>query len=473
MRNHIPLLLALCLPAFSSLATDAAPLDGGYAVVVSKATAADDAWKKAVDALVQKRAAKIIEYDGDVNSALPALKATFPRYACFVLRPEDAGREAVVAIHRLTRKLDDDPYTDCQWGIITGARPEDALRIASVKEPLVIRKAAAGTPIDLAPFDEGRWFSEGKAGEYCEKLAGGAPERKNGPADSTKALVDTLNELKPELFITSGHATERDWQPGYSYKNGAFLCKAGTLFGRDLEGKTYDVASPNPKVYLPAGNCLIGHVPGRDCMALAWLGSGGADQMAGYTVVTWYGAMGWGTKDYLFDLPGRYSLADAFFFANQSIVYQLETRFGQKPKADFDKWDMENDRALMGRMVQRLGYKGNEKEVKDHLGLLWDRDTVAFYGDPAWRAALAPRDPALTTELTEKDGTYRLLVKAAREAKPGKPLAMLLPRRVKNVEVVKGKEFEPLITDDFIMLMKAPAFPAGETEILFKAESIR
>ena len=480
MTEHAHLRIALPVIAFVLVASglgatdlSSPPARGDYAVVVSKQTHDDGAWRAVVDALTAKHQATVIVWDKELGASLAKLKELFPRYVCFVMRPEEAGRESVVAIHRLTRRLDDDPYTDCQWGIITGCRPEDALRIASVKEPLVIRKAAAGTAIDLTPFDEGRWFSEGKAGEYWEKLAGGAPVKKSGPADSTKGLVDTLNELKPDLFITSGHATERDWQPGYSYKNGQFLCKAGTLFGRDLEGKTYDVASPNPKVYLPAGNCLMGHITGRDCMALAWLGSGGANQMVGYTVVTWCGAMGWGTKDYLFDLPGRYSLADAFFFANQAIVFQLETRFGQKPRADFDKWDMEKDPALMGRMAQRLGYKGNEKDARDHLGMLWDRDTVAFYGDPAWRAALAPRDPALTTELRVKDGLYTFTVRAAREVKPGKPLAMRLPARVKNVELLKGQEFVPLITDDFIMLMKAPVLPAGETEIVFKANTER
>ena len=35
-----------------------------------------------------------------------------PRYACFVARPDEAGRQFVVAVHRMTRALDGDPYTD-------------------------------------------------------------------------------------------------------------------------------------------------------------------------------------------------------------------------------------------------------------------------------------------------------------------------------------------------------------------------
>lgn len=467
----------LCLWAGSAgevPAADAAlPLAGGYAVVVSTQTFQDAEWRKVVDALAQKHSAKVLRFDSKVNDSLPALKEQCPRYACFVLRPEEAGRDAVVAIHRLTRKLDDDPYTDVVWGIVTGYTAGDAMRIASTSKPLVLRKGAAGTGLDLNLFEEGRWYNEGVAGEYWEKLPGGRGEKKSGPADSTKALVDTLNEFQPDFFMTSGHATERDWQAGYSYRNGQFRCRDGKLFGMDLQKKEHPIASPNPKVFLGAGNCLIGHIPDKQCMALAWLGSGGATQFVGYTVATWYGAMGWGTKDYLFDLPGRYSLNEAFFFANQTIVRQLETRFAGKPRVELDRWDMERDRNLLGGYAAKLGYKGNEKEAKDHLGLLWDRDTVALYGDPAWEARLAPRELPLTTELRVSDGTYTFAIHAQRGAKPGKPLAMLLPQRVKNVELVKGTEYEPLITDDFIMLLKPGAFTEGrEAEVVFRAQPV-
>lgn len=449
------------------------PIDGGYAVVVSKATYESEEWKKVADALIEKYAGKLLVYDGDVKQSLPALKEFFPRYACFVARPEEAGRNFVVAIHRLTRQLDDDPYTDVVWGILTGYSPADALRIAQERKPLIIKKGSAGTGIDLNVFEEGRWFSEGSAGEFWQKEKGGTPEKKKGSADSTSALVSTLNDFQPDIFLTSGHATERDWQPGYSYKNGQFRCKDGKLVGLDLEGKPHLVNSANPKVYLGAGNCLIGNIPDKQCMALAWLGSGGANQMVGYTVVTWFGAQGWGTKDNLFDLPGRYTLSDAFFFANQNIVYQLESRFGDKKKFDFDKWDMERNPRLLDQYAQQLGYSGPDKNMKDHLGFLWDRDTVAFYGDPAWQARLAG-DPALTTDLQSVDGTFTLKIHATKDCKPGRPLAQLLPTRVKNIELVSGKEFEPLVTDNFIMLMKTPEFKAGQdASVVFKAQLVK
>ena len=59
-----------------------------------------------------------------------------------------------------------------------------------------------------------------------------------GPDDTTKALVDTLNVDQVQLFVTSGHATERDWQIGFRYRNGQFVSRDGALIGVDTEGKS-------------------------------------------------------------------------------------------------------------------------------------------------------------------------------------------------------------------------------------------
>ena len=36
-----------------------------------------------------------------------------------------------------------------------------------------------------------------------------------------------------------------------------------------------------PKIYLAAGNCLMGRIVDKQTMTLAWLGSAGVDQMIG------------------------------------------------------------------------------------------------------------------------------------------------------------------------------------------------
>ena len=55
-------------------------------------------------------------------------------------------------------------------------------------------------------------------------------EAMRSPAVPTAAIARTLNEDRPDLFITSGHATERDWQIGYAYRNGFFRCGEGALY---------------------------------------------------------------------------------------------------------------------------------------------------------------------------------------------------------------------------------------------------
>jgi len=475
IRRIHPSVLAVAILSFAASVFGATttPASGGYAVVVSQATRANADWAGVVDALVGKHHATVIVHKGRVAESLPALRRSFPRYVCFVARSTEAGRQFVVDVHRLTRQLDGDPYTDVLWGILTGYRAADALRIAQAPGPLVIRKGGAGTGLNLGLFDEGMWFSEGSAGVYCQKVAGGKPEKKKGPADSTKALVDFLNKGRPDLFLTSGHATEHDWQLGYSYKNGQFRCRDGKLFGRDLAGKEHPIDSPNPKVYLASGNCLIGHIRDGQSMALGWLSSGGANQMVAYTVSTWYGAMGWGTRDRLFDLPGRYSVTEAFYFTNQEIIHKLLKKFPKTANLGFGSFDMRRDRRLLGRYAARLGYRKSSKTMREHLGLLWDRDTVAFYGDPAWEARLVRRGSPLTSTLSHKDDTYTLSIRAASDCTPAKPLATLLPHRVKDVTVQAGSQFQPLIADNFLMLMKSGPFEAGKTyKVVFRAGRI-
>jgi len=135
----VPILFVALPLARAATADAAAPCD--YTVVVSKRTHENPDWKKVVEVLVKKHSekyhARVIEYAADVNESVEPLRKLFPRYAAFVVQPEDAGREFVVKVHRLTRKLDDDPYTDVVWGIITGYRADGALRIVNTSEPFV------------------------------------------------------------------------------------------------------------------------------------------------------------------------------------------------------------------------------------------------------------------------------------------------------------------------------------------------
>jgi hypothetical protein len=462
--------LKLMAPLLATLTAGAvqATADVSYVVVVSAETSQSDAWSEVVDALVEKHDAEVISYEDDVSSCLDALAAVHPRYAAFVARPEEAGRRFVRDVHVLTRALDDDPYTDVRWGIVTGYEASDALRIARAEGPLVMRVGAAGTGLDLSKFEQGAWYDEGRAGHAVIKTVDGVREINDGPADSIAALVALFNDLGTQFFLTSGHATERDWRPGYSYRNGQFRCENGRLYGLDLAGKRHPIDAPDPTVYLAAGNCLMGHIKDRESMALAFMHSAGVNQLVGYTVVTWFGRGGWGVKDYLFSEPGRYSVSDAFFFNLQLILDDIEQRYdalADRPTPGL----LDNNHQAVIRAARRAGIEGNR--VREAAGLWWDRDAVAFCGDPAYEARLAPQSSAWRETLTTEGNETILRIEALRDVQPGRPIAIFLPERIGAVRVHRGEEYGPLITDDFIILRYLRRLEAGKTyELAFATE---
>ena len=87
-----------------------------YAIVVSRATETDRDWRRVVEVLREKHRGAIIVFDASVEEAQPRLRAMFPRYACFVARPGEVSRRFVAQVHRLTCKLDDDPYPAVSGG---------------------------------------------------------------------------------------------------------------------------------------------------------------------------------------------------------------------------------------------------------------------------------------------------------------------------------------------------------------------
>jgi zinc protease len=430
-----------------------------YAIVVSQETAKAADWKQVVETLVAKHRAVVITYVASVEEAKSALQQAFPRHVCFVAPPEEASKAFVGQVHRLTRQLDADPYTDCLWGIVTGYDAAGALRIAKQAEPLTIRKVAAGTEFATEMVDEGVWYCELNQGKVVKKEPGKDAAEQRTPSDTTKALVDTLNDGRPDLFITSGHATERDWQIGFGYRNGSFRCADGQLFGQDTRDQRFLIRSSNPKVYLPIGNCLMGNIDRRDCLALAWMNSGGVHQMLGYTVPTWYGYMGWGVLDYFVEQPGRYTFAEAFFANHHALLHRLATYFP-------DFLDQPSGDTGSPRLRPSLSDEAKAAGLtpSDAFGLVYDRDVVAFYGDPAWQSRMADQPKAYEQTLTRVGDTYIFEIKPNRGARSfqpintngsqrgGRPFVAFLPQRITDVRVIEGADLRPVITDDFILV---------------------
>jgi len=450
-----------------------------YAIVVSRSTQLDHDWGRVVEVLKEKHTGTIVVFDASADEALPKLRELFPRFACFVAQPGEVSRRFVAQVHRLTCKLNDDPYPDCFWGILTGYNAANALRLAEHQEPLTVRKVVAGTEIPFDMCEEGRWYSELEAGHWTRKEKGGEPETLSGASDTTEALVNALNDYHADLFVTSGHATERDWQIGFRYRNGQFRCENGVLYGLDTKGNRFPIHSPNPKVYLPIGNCLMGHIDGPNAMALAFLNSGGVNQMVGYTVTTWYGYAGWGCLDYFVEQPGRYTLAEAFRANQIALINRLQAYFLGLASEELDDKGQTKSPIRLTEAARAAGLSAD-----DARGLLYDRDTLAFYGDPAWVARMADRPKAWNQTLTETNGTWTFNIcpnRGERTFKPinlngsqrgGRPIIQFLPSRLRDASLIEGADLNPVITDTFVLVPNPrECDPARNYRVVFHAKT--
>jgi zinc protease len=470
-------LLTLCFLAAPARAAVTSP---DYVIVASKATLGNESWRRVVDTLQKKHAGKVIFYDQSVAETHSKLRELSPRYACFVARPSEATRAFVAEVHRLARNFNDDPYPDCFWGILTGYDAANALRIATHSEPLTVRKVASGTEVALDMCEEGIWYCELKAGKWVQKKKGGKPEQSQGPTDTTEALAKTLTDYHADLFVTSGHATERDWQIGYSYRNGSFRCENGALYGLDTKKQKFPIVSPNPKVYLPIGNCLMGHIDDTNAMALAFMNSGGVNQMIGYTVTSWYGYAGWGCLDYFVEQPGRYTFTEAFFANQVALIHRLQTYFPDLVSAELDT----NFQPKAPVQVTEAARNASLKS-QDAVGLLYDRDTVAFYGDPAWIARMADQPRAYEQTLAIDGDKFTLDIKPNRAAdsfkavntngsqRGGRPFIAWLPCRIADPKLVEGSDLKPLVAPRFVLVPNpGQCDPAKSYRVVFTARRL-
>ena len=447
-----------------------------YVVVVSKATKSDDSWNRVVEKLLAKHKnlnAQTIVYEKSLNEVAEPLKKIMPRFVCFVAKPEEAPREYVEQIHKLTRELDDDIYIDVFWGIITGYDAAAALRTAEHDQPLLIRRAAASVAFDLSGFESGKHWNDSVKNQLVIKKVGdkGAVETK-GPDDPTSQIVDMFNNEAPDLWITSGHATEHDWIIGYNYRAGKFVHKDGILIGQTLAGEKLPINSPNPKVYMAVGNCLMGHVDRADCMATSYFNSAGVVQMLGYTVETWFGFAGWGVNEYFLAQPGRYTFNEAFF-ANQAA---LDWCIAEYMKAN-PNFNPETQTSIT-------------QANRDIMGLLYDRYTIAFYGDPAWEAKtndayLAWEQKLETEPVNGSDSKVRLtLVVSPNEKidaasitgesapwKAPRPIVQWFPKRFTNVKLTDGADSNPVITDNFILVPRPSDGTVPTVRIVLEADA--
>ncbi|MEO0116777.1 MAG: hypothetical protein ABIK97_04445 [candidate division WOR-3 bacterium] len=422
-----------------------------YAVVVSEATYNLPEWRMVVDSLANKHSAAVFRWTSSPRDVLPQLVSYFPDYVAFVARPvSEVNANFVRACHQMTREFDSDPYGDAVWGIITGYTADDALRVIRF-DSLLIRTFLGGTNCTW-----GDWLEKGIATYEAEynRIRFHFPDRRildtiwpeRCPTDRCTLLVNYLNSGlndsvpgRPrisgpvDIFVTSGHADQHTWQLHYpsSGSEGFFRSSLGQLRGDPYSGSSRNVNSSNPKIYFPVGNCLMGDVSDMDCMVLAWFHSAGAIQMTGYIVTTWYGYMLWGLPAYFHLLQNRHNYAQAFYLNNQALIFdRINNTPGTNPS-----------------------------------GLDYDKDNVAFYGDPACQVKIYPvREPWYSESIAVRPGervdTFLVKIRANYDSSAlgfsgvsgNRHPIVFLPVRVESVYVETTDAHQVVITDNFVLL---------------------
>lgn len=344
-----------------------------FAIVASPETLALTEWHAVADAISAKHAddAQVEIIRSCPTNALERLRASRPRYAAFILRSSEFDNASLVSLKRMMRDIDDDPFDDAVWGIVTGPDAATALRLASARKPRTIQSILATTGVgeNAAPGQIAVISDAYPKGEWWMKNAAGEVARHSETGSLAHVFADAWNAIDAELILTSSHATERNLEMPFSLGN---MIATNGIFAVTPEVKWQDVARPlnapsTEKVWLAPGNCLIAnHLDDAD-MVMTALSFGKVNQFVGYIKPTWFGFAGWNTWRY-FGSHG-YSLSAAHYAACQWLALKLE--------------------------------RGEAKDEREKAGLLWDRDATVFYGDPMQHVYTASAEMPPTTDKNE------------------------------------------------------------------------
>jgi hypothetical protein len=74
-------------------------------------------------------------------------------------------------------------------------------------------------------------------------------------------------------------------------------------------------------------------------------------------------------------------------------------------------------------------------------------------GELAWEQSLTEVDGVYTFQVTGKAGDKSFApVNTNGSQRGGRPIIQILPKRLKNIRIISGAEWKPVITDNFLLL---------------------
>ncbi|MFC1765249.1 ankyrin repeat domain-containing protein [Planctomycetota bacterium] len=412
-----------------------------YAVVVDANTLEHPEWSQVVEALKKKYNAKVfVAHYPELRKVRKALNEYMPWYVCFVAQPEQATREMITAAAHTMTWLDDDPYEDAIWAVLTGFVAEDALRIVNA-EPFVVRKILShyngdwldwfevGISINSAPWVNKKFI----------KNSDGVKQQFEIPKDTTQEFVDVLNQDDCDIIMTNGHGSEHAFYLGDTTSDGYITHNAiGDIHGVDTLGKVHRVNAKQLKIHYSPANCLIGHIDGKSCYSLAWIHNG---------VNAFWGRLYSPERDHVYSI-GEYFMAlqGRYTFAEATYANWLMSRFSEDKLRELQPW--------------------------------WDiiEKSNVLYGDPAWEARVKHSTvPAYTQDLNIEhlsDGLIKMTASFTVSQKfhawmPSVRPVVLLPFRIQEAQV-KHTDLEKMdVADNFIVLdlgtrsIGGPELPVG------------
>jgi hypothetical protein len=355
-------------------------------------------YMKAAKAMAALHDGKVVQFDpGKPDQILGDLKKAPPHFVAFVLPPDRIDVDLCHAILEMATRVDDDPFTDFEYGFITGRDGGAALRF-------VLKLAAAharefGKRAALFGSWEGKTAPDDRPLNALESL--GFEGRldlvqvRSGEAERSKSARKALASYKGLdvlLFFSHGYPDAmsacfraqdlRDWHIDLSP---AILVNCACYNG--APGRWYAPESGGMKD--------MGLIASDDSVALAVLDAGVSAYVAG--IDPWHGPLANQVFCYIIDDGMRLGEATKRMVDRLALDF-LPNRIQYKPTAE-----------------RRLTGEGTENRRHNGAGMI-------LYGDPAWApyARSASRRMFAEKEQTE-EGTLRLRIGTRPLIKGGTP----------------------------------------------------
>lgn len=499
-------------PGGATPAAAEAPAEQGvFTILCSAETLKIPAWRNVVLALQAKhrnagRRVMLAELkDWSEDELARCLKEGKARYAGIVARPEEVNRVLFLNLHRASRRMDDDPWGDCLWGVITGAAPEDALRVATASKPLIMKRLLASTNVDASRFEHSFCITDWTGAPILEQSGYTEPVqtlydpktpegRKMLAGGLQNPFAHQLETARPQMIVSSSHATQFNLEMPFGLgviipSGGDFYRATPAQLGqyRPALKAAYDgkpelhrrwvqeqqltpiKADGETRIWLAAGNCLFGDAyNSAESMAVTALSNYTCNQVVGYTVPSWYGEGGWGTLGSLLNNAEGTSLAEAWFLNNQFILHRTESidpallniRFNDAQISALSQRQMLRDMAIAGIDLRKLA-----PELKDCFGLIHDRDVVAFYGDPTWRAVVNESNTKPAFKITWNGNTSFTIS----SEKGGKArIGILFPESVPADRVSSCDAPDAIFTNDYVLFNELDLAPGASRTVTLK-----